>query len=244
MDGEHKPHARRRGKDEPTYVAKVALRVSPRKAEACLARFHAGTRLYNTCRAEALRRGAALREDPAFNKAKSMPAGDERKAAFKGLEQSYSFREDALGSYASGLRKSFMRKQVLAHEAQVIASQAFGAVSRWHYGKGGKPRAKSTSRGLRSMSGKDANSSLQPELDDAGQLTGLRWGRDLLLPVERPKAGASKRAQSERQERQRLEGLIASGHLLYCRIVRRKVRGRWCFEAQFVLDGRPPKRHP
>lgn len=244
MDGEHEPRTHQRGNNEPTFVVKVPLRVSPRKAKVCLARFHAGTRLYNTCRAEALRRGAALREGPAFNKAKSMPAGDERKAAFRDLEQSYGFREHALGSYASGLRKGFMRKQVLAHEAQVIASQAFAAVSRWHRGKGGKPRAKSTSRGLRSMSGKDANSSLQPELDDAGRLVGLRWGRGLLLPAERPKAGPSRRARSERQERQRLEGLIASGHLLYCRIVRRKVRGRWCFEAQFVLDGRPPKRHP
>ena len=243
MDGEHKPHARKRGKGEPTHVAKVALRVSPRKAKACLSRFHAGTRLYNACRSEALRRGEALREGPAFDKAKDMPTGAERTAAFKGLDLAHGFTEAALQSYASGLRKSFVRDQVLAHEAQVIASQAFGAVSKWHYGKSGKPRAKSTSRGLRSMSGKDSNSSLQPQLDGAGRLVALRWGHGFLLPVEHPKAGKSKRAQAERKERQRLEQLIADGHLLYCRTVRRKVKGRWCFEAQFVLDGAAPLRH-
>lgn len=38
-----------------------------------------------------------------------------------------------------------------------------------------------------------------------------------------------------------LAPLIGSGHLLFCRIVRKRIRGWWCFEAQFVLDGKAPQ---
>jgi putative transposase len=243
MDAEHKPRARGRPKGAPTHVVKVPLRVSPRKAKTCLARFHAGARLYNACRAEALRRGERLRAGPAFDKAKGMPTGKERTETFKALDKAYGFAEAALQSYASSLRKSFVREQVFAQEAQEIGSRAFGAVQRWHFGQGGKPRPKSTRRGLRSMSGKDLNGALRPYLKD-GKLVALQWGDGFLLPLERPKAGSSKRAKAERQERETLEELICAKKLLYCRIVRRQVKGRWCFEAQFVLDGPASQRHP
>ena len=141
-------------------------------------------------------------------------------------------------TYASSLRKSFIRAQVPAQEAQVLGRQAFRAVHRWHVARGGRPRFKAARRGLHSLAAKDRNGALRPVLDGAGQLVGLRRGADLVLPARAPKTRA------EKAEHTRISGLIGAGKLLSCRIVRNQIRGRYVFSAQLVFDGPPPVRHP
>ena len=236
--------SRKHAKGTPSHVAKVSLRVTPRQAKVIEGCFHAGCRLYNSALEEALGRSRKLREHPRFEQAKAMEPGEAKTAAFHDLEETYGFGRFDLQGYLNGLRKSYPEVDLYTHEVQEISDQAFEAVARWHYGKGGRPRFKSTRRGLHSMSGKDTCSAIQPVSDDAGCLVGVRWGKGLTLAVSRPKAGSSRRGCEQREERARIEGLIAAGHYRSTRIVRNKVRGRWCYEAQFVFDTPAPLRHP
>ena len=201
------------------------------------ARFHAGLRVYNVCLGEALKRGRALRAGPRFEQAKKASKGEDRSKAFKEIEDEAGFSEGAIMSFGSSLRKSFVRDQVLSQEAQTLARRAFGAVERWHYGKGGKPRFKAARRGIRSLECKDANGSLRVVAAE-GTLTGLQGGRGFVIPFAKPNTPA------ERAELDRITRLVSAGKLISCRITRAKVRGRWAYRAQLVMDGLPPGRHP
>lgn len=244
MPKEVPDRSRKRDKASVCHVAKVSLRVTPRQAKTIDTYFHAGTRLYNSALEEALERSRRLREDPDFETAKQMAPGGARKKAFKALEDRYGFSNDSIQAHLNGLRKSFPGIDLYTHEVQEISDQAFEAVARWHYGKGGRPRFKSTGRGLHSMAGKDTNSAIQPVLDPHGRLVGVRWGKNMTLAAADPKAASSRRGREQLQERARIETLIAEGHYRSSRVVRNKIRGLWVYEAQIVFDTPAPLRHP
>ncbi|MHB8325173.1 MAG: nuclease/transposase family protein, partial [Candidatus Dormibacteria bacterium] len=141
-------------------------------------------------------------------------------------------------SFGSSLRKSFVRDQVLSQEAQTLARRAFRAVERWHYGKGGKPRFKAARRGIRSLECKDGCGLLRVKANQGGELGGLQWGKGLAVPFAQPKS------LGEQAELDRITALVTAGKLISCRITRTKVRGRWAYRAQLVMEGAPPVRHP
>jgi putative transposase len=60
------------------------------------------------------------------------------------------FGVDAAQSFASTLRKSWVREHLPAQETQNLGARAFDAVKRWHVGRKGKPRFRPVSRGLHS----------------------------------------------------------------------------------------------
>ena len=73
-----------------------------------------------------------------------------------------------------------------AQETQNLGARAFDAVQQWHLRRRGKPRFKSTKRGLHSLSAKDGNGALRPEMDDSGRLVVLRWGAGFVIPIAAP----------------------------------------------------------
>jgi len=162
-----------------------------------------------------------MRSDPAFEAAKSLPKGPPkstkaaaRNRAFNDVAVAHGFTSDALGTYGSGLRLTWVRHHVGAQEAQRLATRAFDAVNRWNLGKGGKPRFKNVRRGLRSLECKDHCGDMAPVLDN-GHLVAVRWS-DTVIPVapipEHPSSRADREAAGERA---RLEALIAAGGLQY-----------------------------
>ena len=247
--GKRKRHPRRRQRGMPTHVVNQALRPTLAHLATAGTRYDSGRRVYNACLGETLRRCAAMRSDLAFEAAKSLPKGPPkstnaaaRNRAFNDVAAAHGFSSDALGTYGSGLRLTWVRHHVGAQEAQRLATRAFDAVNRWNLGKGGKPRFKNARRGLRSLECKDRCGDMAPVLDN-GHLVAVRWS-DTVIPVapipEHPSSRADREAAGERA---RLEALIAAGGLLSVRMVRNIIRGRPTLRAQFVVDGRPPVRH-
>ena len=231
--------SRKRPKNAPTHVARLRLDPSPRQARTMLLRGRACDRVYNACLREALRRLESLRADEAFEKAKAMPSGTARTAAFRALDQRYGFTEWGLMSYASSLRKpnTWTRDLVGAHEAQVEGRTAFRAVKRWSLGLSGKPKFRSYyRRTVLSAECKDLTGDIRPLLSN-GLVAEVRWGRNVIIPVSKP------RSIDEQRELERISDLINRGALRYCRVVSRLVGNRWLHEAQFVLDGPAPLRH-
>ncbi|MDY6870973.1 MAG: transposase, partial [Actinomycetota bacterium] len=71
------------------------------------------------------------------------------------MQAAHGFTADAAQSFASSLRKSWVREHLPAQETQNLGVRAFDAVRQWHVGEKGKPRFKNARRGLHSVAAKD-----------------------------------------------------------------------------------------
>ncbi len=152
----------KRDKGGACHAAGVSLRVTPKQVKTIDAYFHAGVRLYNSAQEEVLYRARKARQDPGFELVKQMPQGNGRTAGFTSLDDRHGFTRTGLQSHLNTLAKSYPRVDRYAHEMRELSDQAFEAVSRWCYGRDGRPWSEPTRRGLHSMSSKDRHSALQP----------------------------------------------------------------------------------
>jgi hypothetical protein len=204
--------------------------------------------VYNAVLGEFIGRSRAVKSDPAWQAARLLPGrtpaqSRARGAAFRAVEQAHGFTNDAAQSFASSLRKSWVREHLPAQETQNLGARAFDAVKLWHVGRKGKPRFKAAARGLHSLSAKDGNGALRPKVDAGGRLVGLGWGAGLVIAIAAP-AQSGRRGKEQRAELSEIEALIAAGKVLSARIVRTVINGRDTFRMQLVCDGRPTRRHP
>jgi hypothetical protein len=204
--------------------------------------------VYNAVVGEFLARSRAVKSDPAWQAARQMPrtTAAERKgcrAAFRAVQQARGLTVDAAQSFASMLRKSWVREHLPAQEAQSLGARAFDAVNQWHLGRKGKPRFKPVTRGLHSLASKDGEGALRPKVDADGRLVGLQWGAGLVIPIAVP-AQTGRRGKEQPAELAEIEALIAAGMVLSTRIVRTVINGRDTYRMQMVVDGHPPRRHP
>jgi putative transposase len=211
-------------------------------------RFFTGVRVYNAVLGEFIGRSRKVKTDPAWQAAREAPqrTATERKdrgAAFRAVEQAHGFTADAAQSYASSLRKSWVREHLPAQETQNLGARAFDAVRQWHVGSRGKPRFKNPRRGLHSLAAKDGHGALRPKTDAVGRLVGLQWGAGFVIPIA-PTAASGRRGKDQQAELTEIETLIAAGKVLSMRIVRTVINGRDTYRMQLVCDGRPARRHP
>ena len=234
---------RKREKGAPTHIGSIPLDPTPADLALALTRNRAGLRLYDAVLAEAKKRSRLAKADPAWEQARTMPKGKadsperaRRKQAFRSVDEAHGFTRDAISSYGSSLRRSFMREQVLCQETAGLSVRAFDATWTWHLGKRGEPHFKSVRDGLHSLSCKDLNGSMKPVMED-GKITALQWSRATHIAVSKPKT------RGEQIERERIEALVAAGKLRYCRVVFEQVRGRILLYLQLVLDGPAAVRH-
>jgi putative transposase len=245
---ERKPRARRRAKDAPTHVRSWPLRPIPAQSRDIRTRFFTGTRLYNAVLGEFIGRSSAVKSDPEWEAARRLPdrtpaERKARRAAFAAVEQAHGFTVEAAQSFASGLRKSWVREHLPAQESQNLGARAFDALRCWHLGRKGKPRFKPVARGLHSLASKDGKGALRPKIDAARRLVGLQWGAGFVIPIAEP-AQTGRRGKEQQAELAEIEALIAAGKVLHTRIVRTVINGRDTYRMQMVMDGHPPKRHP
>jgi putative transposase len=244
---ERKPRARKRPKGAPTHVRSWPLRPSPGQCRDIRTRFFTGTRVYNAVLAEFIARGRAVKSDPAWQAARQLPSRSKeeraaRRAAFDAVVAAHGFTAGEAQSFASSLRKSWVRDHLPAQETQNLGARAFDAVKRWHLGRKGKPRFKSTKRGLHSLAAKDGNGALRPKTDAAGRLVGLQWGAGFVIPIAAA-AQTGRRCREQLAELAQIEALIAAGKVLSTRIVRTVINGRDTYRMQLVCDGHPTRRH-
>jgi putative transposase len=228
--------ARKRAKDAPTFVASIPLRVTPTQARTIGSRFECARLLYNACLREALDRAQVMRADAGWEQARALPRtlngkpSPERASAFRALRERHGFTARSLASVASTFRVGWLREHVFAQEAQVLGVRAFDAVNRWVSGQQGRPRFKGKGRGLHSLASKDLAGALRIAPDGAG----LQWGHGLVLAFAFDPASPYQWWAAWH---------VSEGRLRYCRIVRTRIRGRWTFAAQLVLDGVPLRRY-
>lgn len=96
-------------------------------------RFFAGGRVYNAVLGEFMGRSRAVKSDPAWQVARELPRRTPkeralRSAAFRAVEQAHGFAADGAQSYASSLRKAWVREHLPAQETQNLGARAFDAI--------------------------------------------------------------------------------------------------------------------
>ncbi len=232
----------------PTHVRSWPLRPTGAQYGRIGTRFFTGVRVYNAVLGGFIGRSRAVKADPAWRAARELPRRtaaerQRRGAAFGAVQTAHGFTADAAQSFASSLRKSWVREHLPAQETQNLGVRAFDAVRQWHVGKKGKPGFKNARRGLHSVAAKDGNGALRPNTDDVGRLVGLQWGAGFVAPIAAP-AVSGRRGREQQAELAEIEALIAAGKVLSCRIVRAVINGSDTYRMQLVCDGRPTRRHP
>jgi putative transposase len=242
-----KSRSRKRAKDAPTHVRSWPLRPDCGQCRQIDVRFFAGVRVFNAVLGEFITRSRTVKADPAWAAARELPGRTpaerkDRSAAFRAVEAAHGFGMDAAQSFASSLRKSWVREHLRAQESQNVGGRAFAAVRQWHVGRKGKPRFKSTKRGLRSLAAKDGLGALRPKTDETAALVGLQWGAGFVIPIAAP-AGGGRRGREQAAELAEIEALISASKVLSTRIVRTVINGRSTYRMQLVCDGRPTQRH-
>jgi hypothetical protein len=207
-----KPRARKRAKGAPTHVRSWPLRPDAAQCREIGTRFFTGVRVYNAVLGEFIARSRAVKSDPAWQAARQLPRRNKgeraaRRAAVDAVAAAHGFTAGAAQSFASSLRKSWVRDYLPAQETQNLGVRAFDAVNQRHLrrkGKG-KPRFKSTRRGLHSLAAKDGLGALRPKADAAGRLVGLQWGAgfviDIAVPAHSSGAVGSSRSSWPRSRR-------------------------------------------
>jgi hypothetical protein len=208
-------------------------------------RFFTGVRVYNAVLGEFIARSRAVKTDPAWQAARELPrrTATERKqrgVAFQAVDQAHGFTVDAAQSFASSLRRSWVREHLPAQETQNLGGRAFDAVRQWHLGRRGKSRFKNTRRGLHSLAAKDGHGALRPKTDAAVRLVGLQWGAGFVVPIAAP-GRTGRRGREQQDELAEIEVLIAAGKVLSTRIVRTVINGRDTYRLQLVCDGHPAR---
>jgi putative transposase len=243
-----KSRNRKRPQGAATYVRSWPLRPTPAQCRDIRTRFFTGARVYNAVLREFTARSHAVKSDPAWQVAHQLSQRTEeerttRRMAFTAVAVAHGFTVNKAQSFASSLRKTWVRDHLPAQETQYLGVRAFDAVKQWHHGRKGKPRFKSTKRGLHSISSKDGRGALRPHVGDHGQLVGLQWGAGFVIRIAAP-ARTGRSGREQQAELAEIEALVAAGKVRYARIVRNVINGRDTYRMQLVCDGHPTLRRP
>lgn len=219
-----------------TFVHELPLRTDRRQAHALSKRFDVMHFPYNAVLQEMLERLEAMRAEPRYDAARSLPKDKpgERKAraaAFAALRREFGFTEyDAHAVVAKHIRASgYLGELIDSHSAQSLASRAFGACDKYALGIRGRPRFKRKGQ-IASVEGKGPTSPLNWK-DNCVFWGGKRRDRRLVL-----------RPVFDKQDKQGVEAHALAGRVKYVRLLRRLIRGRDRFFAQLVCEGAPLAR--
>ena len=215
----------------PSFVIELPIRTDDHERRTIVGKLEYARCLHNATLGTALGQLQQMRQDPAWKKACRMPKGKERTNAFRALDRQYGLTEYDLHAVIARHRQGSGRKEELGiNETQKIATRIFQAVSRYKLGLGGRPRFKSQSRGLHSIEGKTNKTGLKfkPETST------LDWcGHEYRVLIDQ-RDGYLQRALREEADPKRWR------KVKYCRLVRRRIRGKERFYLQVVLEGTAP----
>ena len=201
----------------PTFTTEFPLRVTPKQESTILIRFEFARQLYNACLGEGLRRLALMHQSKAYQSARFISKGDERKVAFGEARKNHKFRDYDLQAYAAAIKIGWIG----SHVVQTVATRAFKAVSKYAFGKSGKPRFK----------GREQFDIVEGKQKAVIQWNGkaVTWG-GLVLPAIFPREG-------RKGNDVLVHGL--NSPLKFVQIVRRKMNGKNRFFVQLVCEGLP-----
>src|SRR5260221_1115801 len=167
----------------PSFIAELPLVVDSRQEAVLLARLEAARQVYNACLGEALARRERLLHERTYQAARAMKRGAARGSAFAEAMTAAGFEEYALHEYGAQFGHSWLGEHLDSLVVQKLASRAFDAVEKYHYGVRGRPRFKGRHQ-LDSVEGKTNTSGLRWCVETGSGGEAIRYVRWLGLRLE------------------------------------------------------------
>ena len=206
----------------PSFILELGLKVNVSQEARLKARFEAGRQFYNAILDESKRRLQLLKESKAFSVARKLPKGKERTNAFRELNIKFEFREYDLHRYCTQIRQSWIGQHLDSNTSQKITSRAFATVQKLSFGRSKKVHFKRANE-LNSMEGKCNGSGIRFK---DNQIHWKNLSLDCIIDQSDP--------------------VIAHGlkqKVKFCRLIRRKLKGRTRYFVQLVLAGSPYQKY-
>jgi putative transposase len=218
----------------PSFVAEFPLHTTAADENTLDNRLDACRNIYNVMLQVMLVLLHKMRQDPDWRIASHMPNKTKeeqkaRNAAFQTIRNRYGWNEERFQQLARQHRDAcWIGDHIGSHDCQSTVTRAFSAVEAYMFKTKGKPRFKTRSR-FRSIEGKSNESTIRYRTKP---IKAIHYGR-LTLPM-RLKRRDKKKWQAQALERR----------TKYCRIIKRRIKGRDRWFVQLVQEGLPPQIHP
>ena len=113
----------------PSFIAEFPLRTTPLDERELATRLDAARNLYNAALGEALRVLDLMRQSKDWQRARKMPKGKERSAAFKACMERFDFKSSMTDRFAIACKNACsISDHMTSNETQKVALRAFQAV--------------------------------------------------------------------------------------------------------------------
>jgi transposase len=207
----------------PSFIAEFPLKTSRGDERALRVRLDAARQVYNAVLGECFRRFALIRESKDWQRARSIPRGTERTALFRAVLERFDFKSSMADRFAIRCKNAcWLGDHLSSNETQKVALRAFQAAEQHAFGKRGRPRFKRFGE-FHSVEGKTNSAGIRFKSGHV-EWSGLR------MPIV---FGPGDAWQAE----------ALSAKTKFCRLVRRRVRGRECWYVQLVQQGAAPAKY-
>ena len=193
-------------------------------------KFKIARNVYNSCLGEALKRHKRVKADQEYRALLSEPKSKERDKQLSDIRLVYGFSEYGLHDFVKPVQHKF-KENIGSLEAQKLATRAFQAVEKLHFGKAKKVHFKSF--------GDDIS------VENKSNTTGLRYADGHILWGDKP----TKKHPNPKnwlcmpvvpKANDEYAHLALMDKTKYVRILKREVRGKVRYFVQLIQEGYPP----
>lgn len=214
--------------EDGRYILELPLKVDIHTEHILIKRFEAARQVYNAVLGESKRRLRLMRECKLYQKARKLPKGKQRTAAFRAAAEAFGFRKYDLQFWSKYLRKGWIGHHLDSRTTKAITNRAFKAVELSAY-----ERRKVKFKRYGELRSVEPLTNADPlKWRDGCVIWNVQAGHKLnLKPVLRD------------------DPVIAHGlhevddRIRYVRLCWRTIRGKHRFFAQLILKGAPLQRY-
>jgi hypothetical protein len=219
-------------KNTPTYTLELPLNIPVWQQNRLEKKFKIARYVYNSCLGEALKRHKRVKADKEHRVLLCVPKSKERDKQLSEIRLAYGFSEYGLHNFVKPIQRKF-KESIGSFEAQKLATRAFRAVEKLHFGKAKKVHFKGFADDI--------------SVENKSNATGLRYADGNILWGDRPTKKNPKpknllcipvapKANDE------YAYLALMDRTKYVRILKREVRGKVRFFVQLIQEGYPPTK--
>lgn len=219
-------------KSTPTYTIEFALDLPVWQQARLEKRFKIARIVYNSCLGEALKRHKAVKSNKPYRSLLCEPQTKERDKQLEEIRLTFGFSEYGMHHFVKSVQQKF-KENIGSLEAQKLATRAFEAVEKLHYGKAKRVHFKSFYDDI--------------SVENKSNSTGLRlvdgkifWGNKPTKKTPKPKNFLCMPISPKDQDE--YAHLALMDRTKYVRILKREIRGKARYFVQLIQEGYPPTK--
>ncbi|MDN3015739.1 transposase [Paenibacillus sp. BSR1-1] len=219
-------------KTPPTYTLEIPLNIPSWQQHRLEKKFKIARNVYNSCLGEALKRHKRVKADIKYRALLCDPKSKERDKQLSEIRLAYDFTEYGLHNFVKPVQHKF-KENIGSFEAQKLATRAFQAVEKLHFGKAKKVHFKVFDDDI--------------SVDNKSNATGLRYAEGNILWGDKP---TKKHPRPKNwlcipvipKAKDEYAHLSLMDKTKYVRILKREVRGKVRYFVQLIQEGYPPTK--